>query len=399
MAFKAELLSEKMKACGVSQKQLAERTSFDVRSISRWANGHQIPKPASILKLAEALGCSLKDFDPDFADSMEGVIVSGRVSAASHNAYAAMKLVFNVSQTQILELAPILFATVAARALQIPADDDAFVAAQEREARNRGIRIERCGSLDEVEGLDLDCKAANDHKCFGLEPEHGSTAIARNLFWEALSRMVAQADNRVSVDMWQQDWPGHVPDADGFNPHVALLDLVAEGDPEIIRRLVRGELRFSTSIDKAQIASKGDLNQLAELIRKDLADQAAAHRAMLEDRRRASQARLDLWRQGYEREHPEWAQEYEELTAALCHPANWYPAYYSDKMIEEARANPFAEARFLDDARYPGRFVLPRPFGHKPEPVYPCTNADVERFDELQAHRAASKAAFEGGSK
>ncbi|WP_206430620.1 hypothetical protein, partial [Sphingomonas sp. ABOLG] len=38
---------------------------------------------------------------------------------ASHNAYAAMKLVFNVSQTQILELAPILFATVAARALQI----------------------------------------------------------------------------------------------------------------------------------------------------------------------------------------------------------------------------------------------------------------------------------------
>lgn len=396
MAFKAELFSEKMKACGVSQKQLAESTKFDVRSINRWANGHQVPKHASILKLAEFLGCSPKDFDPDFADSMEGVIVSGRVSAASHNAYAAMKLVFNVSQTQILELAPILFATLAARALQIPGDDDAFIAAHECDARNRGIRIERFGNCDEIEGLYLDRKAANNHKCFGLEPEHDSMAISRNLFCEALRRMVAQADNRVSIDMWQQDWPGHVPDADGFNPHVALLDLVAEGDPEIIRRLVRGEVRFSTSIDKAQIANKGDLNQLAELIRKDLADQAAAHRALFEDRRRASQARLDRWRQGYEREHPERAQEYEELTAALCHPANWYPAHYSDKMIEEARANPFAEARFIDRARYPGRFAL---LDQEPEPVYPCTKGDVERFKELQAHRAASKSAFEGGSQ
>lgn len=400
MAFKAKLFREKMKACGVSQKQLAERTRFDVRSISRWANGHQAPKTASILELAKALGCSPKDFDPDFADSMEGVIVSGRVSAASHNAYAAMKLAFNVSQTQILELAPILFATVAARALQIPSDDDAFIAAQECEARNRGIRgirIDRVGSPDEVEGLALDRKAANNHKCFGLEPKHGSMAISRNLFCEALNRMVAQADNQVSIDMWQQDLPGHVPDADGFNPHVALLELVAEGDPEIVRRLVRGEVRLSTSIDKAEIANKGDLNRLAELIRKDLADQAAAHRAMLEDRRRASLARLDRWRHVYEREHPQWAQEYEELRAALCHGEDWYPDYYSEKMIEEARANPFTEERFIDDTRYPDPFD--RLFDREPEPVYPCTNADVERFGELQAHRAASKAAFEGGNK
>ena len=399
MAFKAELFREKMKACGVSQKQLAESTPFDVRSISRWANGHQIPKTASILTLAEALGCSPKDFDPDFADSMEGVIVSGRVSAASHNAYAAMKLVFNVSQTQILELAPVLFATVAARALQIPGDDDAFVAAQDHEARNRGIRIERFRNADEVEGLALDRKAANDQKCFGLEPEHGSMVNSRNLFCEALRRMVAQADNRVSIDMWQQDWPAHVPDADGFNPHVALLDLVADGDPEIIRRLVRGEVRFSTSIDKAQIANKGDLNQLAELIRKDLDDQATAHRAAREDQRRASEARLNRWRKVYEREHPELAKEYEELTAALCHPANWYPAYYSERMIEEARANPFTETRFIDDSRYPGRFARLRLFDHETKPVYPCTIADVERFEELQGHRAASKAAFEGGSQ
>lgn len=399
MAFKAELLREKMKACGVSQKHLAERTEFDVRSISRWANDRQIPKTASILKLAEALGCSPRDFDPDFADSMEGVIVSGRVSAASHNAYAAMKLVFNVSQTQILELAPILFATVAARALQIPGDDDNFIAAHEREARSRGIRIERHGNVDESDGLDVDREAVRNHQCFGLEPEQDSKALPRNLFFEALRRMVAKTGNAVSIDMWEQGWPGHVPDAYGFNPHVALLDLVAEGDPEIIRRLVRGEARFSTSIDKAQIANKGDLNQLAELIRKDLADQAAAHRAMLEDQRRASQARLDRWRLGYEREHPELAQEYEELTAALCHPANWYPAYYSDKMIEEACANPFAEARFVDDARYPGRFARLRLFDHETEPVYPCTHADFERFEELQAHRAASKAAFEGGSQ
>lgn len=397
MAFKAELFREKMKACGVSQKQLAETTPFNLRSISRWANGHQVPKPVSILELAKALGCSPRDFDPDFADSMEGVIVSGRVSAASHNAYAAMKLVYNVSQTQILELAPILFATVAARALQIPSDDDAFIAAHESEAGNRGIRIERSQNWEKVEGLDLDRMAAANHKCFGIEPEHDSMAIARNLFCEALRRMIAQADNRVCVDMWRQDWPGHVPDADGFNPHVALLDLVAEGEPEIIRRLIRGEVRLSTSIDKAQIANKGDLNQLAELIRKDLADQVAAHRALLEDRRRASQAKLDRWREGYEREHPEWAQEYEELTEALCHEENWYPDYYSDKMIEEARANPFKEARFIDDTRYPGRFA--RLFDRAPEPVYPCTKADVERFKELQAHRAASKAVFEGGSQ
>lgn len=399
MAFKAELFRERTKACGVSQKRLAEITEIDVRSISRWANGHQTPKNASILKLAEALGCSPRDFDPDFADSMEGVIVSGRVSAASHNAYAAMKLVYGVSQTQILELAPILFATVAAQALQIPGKDDALFAALESEGRSRGILIKRFGGSDEGDGLEIDRKAVRKHKCFGLEPEQGSMALPRNLFYEALRRIVAETGNAVSIDMWKQDWPGHVPDADGFNPHVALLNDVAEGDPEIIRRLVRGEVRLSTSSDKAEMASKGDLNQLADLIRKDLADQAAAHRAMLEDQRQASQAKLDRWRQSYEREHPEWAQEYNDLAAALCRPANWYPDYYSDKMIDEVRANPFEEIRFIDNAQYPSPLALPRLFDHEPARVYPCSKADVARFEELQTHRKASRDAFEGGSK
>jgi len=121
MAFKAELLRKKLKAEGKSRDELAAAINKHKRTVSRWLAGTNPPKPKDLEAIARVLNCKPLDFDPFFADMGVGeVSIQAHVSAASHNAYELMRWRYGVSQKQIMELAPVLFAIVAGHALKVP---------------------------------------------------------------------------------------------------------------------------------------------------------------------------------------------------------------------------------------------------------------------------------------
>ncbi len=120
MAFQAELLKKKLKAEGKSRGELAAELKKHKRTVSRWLAGTNPPKPKDLEAIAHVLNCKPQDFDPFFADMGLGeVSIQAHVSAASHNAYELMRWRYGVSQKQIMELAPVLFAIVAAHALKV----------------------------------------------------------------------------------------------------------------------------------------------------------------------------------------------------------------------------------------------------------------------------------------
>lgn len=46
---------------GLTQKQLAEKIGCLPKDISRWENGVRNPSGASLIKIADALGCAVDD--------------------------------------------------------------------------------------------------------------------------------------------------------------------------------------------------------------------------------------------------------------------------------------------------------------------------------------------------
>ncbi|MFF6780737.1 helix-turn-helix domain-containing protein [Streptomyces sp. NPDC012510] len=47
---------------GLTQQRLAERINCDVKSISRWENGHRLPDTADLVLLADGIGVPLSDW-------------------------------------------------------------------------------------------------------------------------------------------------------------------------------------------------------------------------------------------------------------------------------------------------------------------------------------------------
>lgn len=396
MAFDKALLRRKLLEADISQVRLAELVEVTPRTVNRWLRGDKPPKASLIKRLAEELHCRPEDFDPRYVDGENEIRVEGRVSAASHNAYATMKLVYGVDEQTIIELAPVLFSIVAARAINLTSEDDAQWAKIERKAESLGHkRLDRFHSAEEVESLQFDEKAARNNQCFGIKAGGESYVMPRNLFIEAMRRMARKAGSEVGMDQFDVAEAGEVPTARGFVPHVALFDFIAEGDAEIVRNLARGDVRLSQSMTRAKLNAHDNLEEKAEIIRKDLADQAASRRAKLAARREQGLVELSEWRAFYAERHPDLAREYDDLIAAYCKPEGWYPDHYSDLGREEANANPFAEIRFIDEELLPGRQAAEE----KGELWFSFNAPETERFRELEKHRRLSKAEFREGSQ
>jgi transcriptional regulator with XRE-family HTH domain len=54
-------LRDARRAAGLTQQKLGERIDRDVKSISRWENGHRAPDLNDLLVIADALDVSLAD--------------------------------------------------------------------------------------------------------------------------------------------------------------------------------------------------------------------------------------------------------------------------------------------------------------------------------------------------
>lgn len=392
MAFDKELLRRKIAEAGISQVKLAEMVKVTPRTVNRWLHEEKPPKASLIKELAKKLHCRPEDFDPRYADGENEIRVEGRVSAASHNAYAAMNLVYGVDEQTIIELAPVLFSIVAARAVNLPAQDEVRWGELAREAESLSFpALQRFKNAEDTNGFKIDERAARNNRCFGLKAKNDLEASPRNLFMEAMRRMVREAGSDVSMDQFAPFDAGETPTALGFIPHLTLFDFIAEEDAEIVRKLARGDVRLSLSVTRANFNANGSLEANAEIIRKDLAEQAASHRAKLAARREEGLNRLKAWRAFYQQRHPDLAKDYEDLVAAYCKPEGWYPDYYSDVYREADYADPFAETRFIDRDLLPKRHHASEKGG-----LWLSFNAPESlRFEELESHRRLSKAEFE----
>lgn len=391
MAFDKQLLRRKIEEAGISQVELAKSVNVTPRTVNRWLNGDKPPKRSKIEELAVELHCSPEDFDPRHADGENSIRVEARVSAASHNAFAAMKVVYGVNEQTIIELAPALFSLVAARAVVIPSEDDTWWAEVSSQAERFGHpSFQRFRNAEDVEANDVDHRAARNSACFGLHRDEDDWIRPRNLFVEAMRRIASEAGGTVSMDQFVTIAPGEAPLATGFNPHVSLYEKVADGDAERVRQLAMGDIRLSLSVVRADRKANGSIDDWAEIIRKDLADQAAERSAKLADARRVSLNQLETWRTFYQEHHPELASEYEALVAAYCKPEGWYPDYYDAEARELDFARPFAETRFIDDEKLASHQKASAKGG-----LWRSFNApETKRFKELQKHRRQSKAEF-----
>ena len=200
MAFKAELLKKKLKEEGKTRDELVadlkkQGCPKHKRTVSRWLAGDNPPKAKDLEGIARALNCKPQDFDPFFADMGLGeVSIQAHVSAASHNAYELMRLRYGVTQKQIMELAPVLFAILAAHALKVPDQDNAL----ERKARMNGrpsTQTEMRRGVQDLGGKAQDVSIEVD----GKGRQFGEIALAgsREQLIEAFRRLAEQMEDHL----------------------------------------------------------------------------------------------------------------------------------------------------------------------------------------------------------
>lgn len=381
MAFKAELLKKKPKAEGKSRDELAAELKKHKRTVSRWLAGTNPPKPKDLEAIARVLHCKPQDFDPFFADMGLGeVSIQAHVSAASHNAYELMRLRYGVTQKQIMELAPVLFAILAAHALKVPDQDDAL----DREARMNG----RPSTQTQSDWIDR--QASQSRKCFGIKSRDHNLE-PRNLFDTAVQRLSAQASDYVGAEWYVGAAPGDVPGAAGYITDTELLEEITVGDWTLVEAIVKGRIRLSSVLQEIRGRKEGaSVEALANAIRQ-------AHEAQIEEQRAAGLKKLKAWREFYAARHPELAEEYDALVSQHCHEEGWYPNHYTDDDRIQSWVNPGREDRHINEntlVEYQ-RLKAARNEDGKFAFVFPHEDPVYRRFETLQHHRAQLKKQFE----
>ena len=116
MAFDKKRFKAQMKMMRITQKQLAERFDVDLRTISRWLDPKVTIKQEIVTNLCAAIGSLPTDFDETWEgplDTKNVARVSARVSSAAKNGYWLLKKRYGVTETEICEIAPTLFALFA----------------------------------------------------------------------------------------------------------------------------------------------------------------------------------------------------------------------------------------------------------------------------------------------
>ncbi|WP_114283719.1 helix-turn-helix domain-containing protein [Candidatus Halocynthiibacter alkanivorans] len=386
MSFKADLLKRKLKEEGQTLDKFSKAVGVSTRTVNRWKSGENTPKPKDLEKIARVLNCEPQDFDPFFADLGLGeVSIQAHVSAASHNAYELMRWRYGVSQKQIMELAPVLFAIVAGHALKVPDQDDEIA----RLASEYGLADPR------LQGGHNDARASKQKKCFGLETSNPRVETSRNLFSEAMLRLSSQIEDYVDTRWFVGAEVAEAPNAAGYIPDIELVDAISGGNPKLAEAIVKGRIRLSTVLQQAKEGKDPvSVQAFADAIRH-------AHAQQIEEQRDAGLKKLKAWRAFYEERHPDLAEEYDRLVAQHCHEKGWCPKDYTDDDRIQSWVNPYQEDRHINEDTLTEYQRRKKEARKKDEGTKALTFVNmyddpvVLRFGELQRHRAQIKKQFE----
>jgi transcriptional regulator with XRE-family HTH domain len=113
MAFDKAKFKKKMRANGFTQKTISEMLDVDIRTVSRWLDPKISLSSEKIATLCDLIGEAPGDFDPNWQGNFSNTNqarVSAKISSASKNGYWLMRKLYNVSEKDILEIAPTMFA-------------------------------------------------------------------------------------------------------------------------------------------------------------------------------------------------------------------------------------------------------------------------------------------------
>lgn len=383
MPFKPDLLRKELKAAGKTQSFLAAAVGVRPRTVSRWLKGDNPPKDKDLKKIADVLGCTPQEFDPNFADVGQGdVPIHARVSNASHNAYEILRRRYGVSQRDIIEAGPVLFSIVAAHGLKIPDNDEAL-----------GEEIFRSGGTpwysqgpDIQDGFFIDKAASKSRECYGRLPPPDTAAPTRNLFFEAVLRLSDNVRDTVNTKYLVSPDPGEAMSTAGFNPDVDLLNRITGGDEDLIKAVIYGKIRLSKCLEEHEKAKDETVDAFVAILRREMAQSDGK-----------ATEKLKSWRAFYKLRHPDLAREYDQIVEQYCHEDGWCPAGYGEDTKEHYRSNPYLEDRHLNKGllpKYQERLAESRKRGVL-ELILPLDDPIRKRFEELAKHRAKVRAEFE----
>ncbi|MFG6083655.1 helix-turn-helix domain-containing protein [Paracoccus litorisediminis] len=394
MAFKAELLRKKLKESGKTRAFLSDVTDRTERTVSRWLNNGPRPKDKDLEKIARALGCDPREFDPSFApEGLGSVAVHAQVSVAAHNAFAMLNFRYGVSQREIIEVAPILFSIVAAYGMGIPEDDDALAV----EAHRRGLASPLNDLENPVHGgvsvSEMDARAVRKNRCFGLPATSAMAPPSRHLFHEAIMRLSGKTGKRVDARNFVLPESGEAPTAVGFIPDVELFHNMTKDDAKLQDGLMKGQIHLSPILGdwKSGRFSNGD--EFRKALYSSLDKERDAYRQPLAEQREIGLAQLKAWRAFYGERHPDLAREYDQIVDVHCHEDGWYPIDYAEEDKAKFWTKPYLEERFINEATLPD-LQRRRESGHHArvdsEPI--CLN-----FQKLRRHRDEIRLEFNPG--
>ena len=169
MAFNKSEFRKQMKQKGRTIAELAAYMDKDRRTVSRYLQETvKDPKKEIIEKLCAFLGESPLDFDPTYLPAPSSYsYVGANVSTAAKNGYWLLKQRYNVSEKDILELAPLLFAIIAENAKNMPFRKLELVKRWNRENFEGG---EFRANKEKIEEWEVSAQLGKADKIFG-DPE------------------------------------------------------------------------------------------------------------------------------------------------------------------------------------------------------------------------------------
>ena len=257
MAFDKKRFKAQMKKVRITQKQLAEMFDVDLRTISRWLDPKVKIKSELVKDLCLAIGSPPTDFDDKWEGSLETkniARVTAQVSSAAKNGYWLLKKRYGVTEKEICEIAPTLFALFA---------DSVYRGESQLEKENR-IHFESLAKIygyvhehsafgmpvleEDYEAEEVDLLAQG--KIFGsreLEDKYMQSGYAKlsdaNHFYQAL-KDYAKGSKSVKLGYTPV---GDCPDGRGVVYDAELTNEITQNDDELNKAISYGAIELFSS--------------------------------------------------------------------------------------------------------------------------------------------------------
>ena len=243
MAFDKRKFKARMRSKGISQSNLAELFGVHTRTVCRWLDPKYKVKSEIVLDLCEAVGSEPKEFDPDWVGSVDTsntARVSASISSAAKNGFWLLKRRYDVSEKDIIELAPTMFALVLEHARQLPHEwwEKWEHLVKQAEILNMPPPYD-VGMQAETNNFAIE--VLNEDKIFGKKEHEDEQGMPGNLFQEALQDLCKKTSN-VSISGYGEQ--GKCPDATHNMVDKALVDVITDGDEGLSKAISHGDIQL-----------------------------------------------------------------------------------------------------------------------------------------------------------